>query len=697
MRKKFRYLIIFIVLVIIFRIVQKSYIFNLLNNVEWKKENIEIRIVRIDSITEDKVIYVGVYDGNNYLVVLKKNEKKYSFGDKIFVLSSCYSISKAGNPYELDYLKYLNSRNIVGRIYVDKILSEKISSNILKTIRNSMDNVIDKNLGKFSPLVKSLMYGEDDYLDDTFKEKCKSIGIGHMMCVSGTHVLYLMMDLENVIKSRKNKYINIIILIYFYLISFFSISLLRVVLMYILSFAFSKLKYYFRLGITLVIILIINPYYIFNIGIIFSFLSVISIRVFNPVILSFINVKMKIINNYISSNIALSISSQILILPFEVYYFGKIYLISVISNLFLGITISFLMKFIFYLFIFLFIPIISNFFSLILYCVCSLFCTQIDILNLLNIFIIHLPKINIVIFILYYLSLFIIMYKSRICIVYFWKYRKKAKVLLDLVIIISLLYCSFWYIYTMYLDEYVIYFNVGQGNMCLVHKGVKNIVIDCGSTQDKNAASILNNYLKAKNIQNLDLVLITHMHADHMNGVGELVDLGVGVSRVGYSKPYTKVYECEKLEQKLKENNIGIMYLMQEDKICINDIAIYIVTPPKDLVIYDSDMLNANSTVYLLENNTKRYLFMGDSTKATEKYILDNYIEKVQNIDYYQVSHHGSKTSSLREFVESINVKNAIISCKEAVYGHPDNEVLDLFLSLNIQTYITEKVGAIIF
>ena len=182
-----------------------------------------------------------------------------------------------------------------------------------------------------------------------------------------------------------------------------------------------------------------------------------------------------------------------------------------------------------------------------------------------------------------------------------------------------------------------------------------------------------------------------------MNGLEEIIEGGINVKRVGYSLPCEKVEEYLKLKSYLKKKNVGIISIEQLDNIQVNDISIISFTPPKDSFLLDKDMLNANSTVYLVKEEGKNMLFMGDSTKITEKYLLDNFLVELNNIDIYQVSHHGSKTSSLEEFVSSINISNAVISSQKAIYGHPDSEVIDLFKKLKIKMYITEEKGAIIF
>lgn len=692
------YLLLFCIL--LFRTSFSFYTFNYKYK-EWKNEKREITIINVEKIEEDIVTYVGYLDIDKVCFSVKDVDNIYSFGDKITIICSNYINTNLGNPYEFNYKRYLNSKNIALRINVSKVVNIQKNTNIIVKIRERIRSTLDSSLGDYSNIAKSLMYGDDIYLDESFKTKCKNIGIGHMMCISGAHVMFLSLAFENIIgDKRKNKYVlllNILLILYFYIISLFKLSLLRVVIINILNYIIPKKNYYFKLFLCIYLLLVINPYYVFNIGLIFSFLSVISIRVFNPVISSFINVKLKINNEYLLSNISLSISSLVLIFPFQAYYFGVICPISILSNIILSFVLSILMRFIFYSFILIFIPLISNVLFKAIYVLINMFVLEVNIIDKINIFNISVPRINVFIFIMYYLVLIILMYKSRIAIVYFWKYRKVAKYLMDGIIIFFVLYTCLWYVYTMYFDSYVVFFNVGQGNMCLIHKGVTSIVVDCGSTRENLASYVLTSFFKAKNIQNIDLVLITHMHKDHMNGIEGIIDSGINIKRVGYSLPCKNVEEYIYLKQLLKKEKIGIICLSQLDNIRINSTNITCFTPPKDYYLKDKDILNANSTVYLVKEESKNILFMGDSTKITEKYLLNNFFKELKDIDIYQVSHHGSKTSSLKDFVTSINISNAVISSQKAIYGHPDDEVLELFKNLKITTYVTEKKGAIIF
>ena len=149
---------------------------------------------------------------------------------------------------------------------------------------------------------------------------------------------------------------------------------------------------------------------------------------------------------------------------------------------------------------------------------------------------------------------------------------------------------------------------------------------------------------------------------------GEFNDLEQELIKV-LDKKKIKYYSC------IKELNIdnSKLYFLQTD-------------------IYDNE--NDNSNVIITELDGYKFMFMGDASVTTEKEILDKY--NVPDIDVLKVGHHGSKTSSSKEFINEINPKYSIISVgKNNRYGHPNKEVLNNLSDSKI--YRTDQDGSIMF
>ena len=107
---------------------------------------------------------------------------------------------------------------------------------------------------------------------------------------------------------------------------------------------------------------------------------------------------------------------------------------------------------------------------------------------------------------------------------------------------------------------------------------------------------------------------------------------------------------------------------------------------------YDNE--NDNSNVIYTELNGYKFMFMGDASSTSEKEIMNKY--NLRHIDVLKVGHHGSRTSSSKEFISEINPKYSIISVgKNNRYGHPNKEVLDNLKDSKI--YRTDQDGSIMF
>ena len=147
-------------------------------------------------------------------------------------------------------------------------------------------------------------------------------------------------------------------------------------------------------------------------------------------------------------------------------------------------------------------------------------------------------------------------------------------------------------------------------------------------------------------------------------------------------------FPCKKLELIKVLNKKKIPYYSCIKELNIDNNKLYFLQTKE----YDNE--NDNSNVIYMELNDYKFMFMGDASITTEKEILNKY--NLPNIDVLKVGHHGSKTSSGKEFIDEINPKYSIISVgKNNRYGHPNKEVLDNLKDTKI--YRTDEDGSIMF
>lgn len=652
----------------------------------------------------------------------------YKYGDVLSLRGKIVIPEKLGNLYEFDYKKYLNSKNIVAQIstYDVEVVDVKKSNIFLKIIYSFKDRVsyrIDSIMPEIeSNLFKSMLYGDDKFLDEDIKEDFEKSGLSHLLAVSGSNLAMIMMIILYISKKmNKNISVIFVVIIGYILCAFcsFEMSILRASIFLVISTSFKNkeksLNTYLKIFLSFLCIVIYNPYSVFNIGMIMSYLAVISIVMFQSKILSFLDIRLKtilgikyvkpkkfkkVIYNIVYTiilSLSFTLSVQILLFPIQIYFFNSFTLISFLSNLVIS-YIDNIFAIIGYTTILLsFIPYISNILlnttyillRVIIYI--SKFCASLDILN------ISLATPNILSLIIYYICILLLNNKKYVILYVKKSLRKIVYLCIKICYLLSIIYIFTSYIYLNYFNNYVIFFNVEQGNMALIHYNNLNVIFDIGSTKENLASNIIINYLKKKNITKIDAVVLSHFHTDHINGINEKLLDEVKIEKVIYARPKEKQEEYDTLMSCINKRNISKIEVTKGENIQIGNMNIYFVSPDVNKKIEADDIANANSLVSFVTVKNKKILFMGDATKETEEYILNKNINDLNSIDFYQVGHHGSKTSSKDEFISKLNINTAIISAKKKVYNHPSEETLNTLFNHNISVKITEKDGAVKF
>ena len=739
-KKKKRLCIIIILAILVIRSFYVIYVYEFKYSTDENNKSIYVKIIEKQKETDEKISYLVEFENRNFLMNIYKNNQehnieKYKEKDILKIRGKIVIPEVLNNPYEFNYKRYLNSQNIIGTISVynaKKVGNNKgINLNILLIFREKLLEKSEEFLDTDEKaLFNSIICGIKDYSEDEIQEYFKESGSSHFLSISGTHIVYFLYILELFI-SRFNKtlkkYIKVIFIILFNLMIGYQVSLIRASFMYIVtSFTQDNKRKNKLVNLLLcaVILMLYNPYVIFNSSFIFSFLSIIGIQILSPLISSYFDViilkafglkyigcefnnfsKIKkatySIMQYIFKNISFVLSVQVTTLPFQMYFFCNVNFVTILSNLILTPLITFEYIIGFLSLILVYIPYVLD--TLLLANKTVLSCIIFLVKNLSNLdaLKISVVKPDILSILIYYVILSSLLFSKYLYKFFSIPKVKRIKKISRKVTIFLILYIISMYIKILFFEEYVYFFNVGQGNMALLHKQNTNIIVDLGSTSEGIASNVLINFLKAKNIKKIDMIIVTHMHADHMNGVEEVIK-NVKVSKVLFSnfenKGETKNSEFEKM---VKEEKIAVINIASGDNILYKDFKIYVLTPPQNKIIMSSDILNSNSLCFVISKGEHNYLFMGDATKETEKYIFNNknysdeVYDKLNMLDAIQIGHHGSNTSTSELLLQSINPCIAVISSKKKNFGHPSSETLEILDKFKFDVKITELVGAI--
>lgn len=689
--------------------------------VEKYKED-DNKISYIVKLNNDKFI-LNVYMKNKYddkkdfSGEKVKEIKSYKYGDCITISGKIVIPELLGNIGEFDYKKYLNSKDICGIInayeveYVDNI-GNKIMNFIYSFKQNISDSIDEKLPSKEAELLKSMLYGDTKNLDEDIKEHFNEIGISHITAVSGSNLNILLLILSLVcykLKTRRKIYliIQICIISFFCILAGLELSVIRAAIMngitIVCKYKNVKLSTEKILLITLYLMTILNPFRIYNIGMIFSFLAILGLVFFSKRIYNFFeskikwNIKNKRLTKflcYISNILSITISVNILVLPLSIYSFNKVSLMFVLSNLLvstlatciniLGITSIILTK----------IPLISTASYFILELLLKLVIYISEVLNNIN-FSIKIKAFPIFLLVIYYTYILLVCIKFRSNRKYIKRSLDKIKKKIIVCFVISIIITC---IYNIFLNNYIYFFNVGQGEMAIIKEKDTVIMVDSGSITN-NTSYIFEAYMKKENIQKIDALVISHFHSDHINGIKEIIKL-CKIDCLIYAYPYDiQSEEYINLIQSLEKENIKQILVKAGDNINIDKIKIDILFPTNKYISVSNEIdenENANSLVANFNINNKNYLFMGDALKESEEYVIQELKNKnIDNIEIIKIGHHGSKTSTSENFIQNILPKFAVISCKKKVYNHPSSDTIYTLNKYSVKTYITEKVGGL--
>ncbi|UBL05546.1 ComEC/Rec2 family competence protein [Clostridium perfringens] len=233
------------------------------------------------------------------------------------------------------------------------------------------------------------------------------------------------------------------------------------------------------------------------------------------------------------------------------------------------------------------------------------------------------------------------------------------------------------------------YMDVGQGDAAYIKVNGNDILIDAGPRS--NSKELLEQ-LKAKNIDDFELVIATHPHEDHIGG---MVDVFKEYEVKAFYSPKithtTKTYE--NLVKAVKDEGLKTKELKGGMVIDLGEGAKFeVFTPQKS----EYEELNDYSPIMKLSFGDTSYLFTDDAEKLAEEEALAKYKNSLDS-DVIKFGHHGSSSSSSNAFIEAVSPKYGIISCaKDNKYGHPHRETLDIIKKYNIKTFRTDTDGEII-
>ena len=607
--------------------------------------------------SEDKITYYI----DDLILYDYKMDIEYEIGDYVLIKGKIKIPDKNTLPNLFNYKLYLYSLNIHYIVSIEDIKRIDKKPPLLYLFKRKLKNYLCKYHKKEYML--TFILGDNSNISNDVKNSYSINGISHLFSLSGMHVTIISLILLFLLKKLFKEKYSLMIVYVFFLFFLFLTGFLKSIIRATFLFFIVTIRNHFKLKISVIkvlyvfflIMILINPYNIFNVSFKFSYIVTFYLILFS-----------KIISN-------------------QKNYFVKLFLTSLISNL---ASIPIVSNNYFQINLFtcflniIFVPLVTFIvfpFSLIVLFIKPLeflLIFFIKILEKLSLFfmkykmIVIIPNMSVFCIIMYYLLITFILYKIK----------NKEYIYIFLIVLFL-----FIHINNYKYKKSITFIDVKQGDSTLININGKAILIDTGGVKNYE---IVNNqtipYMKSLGITKISALILTHADFDHMGEAQKIVS-NFKVEKVIFNCGEYNELEKELIKVLIKKK---ISYYSCIKELNIDNNKLYFLQTKE----YDNE--NDNSNVIYIEIDGYKFLFMGDAGVDKEKDILEKY--NITNIDVLKVGHHGSKTSSGKEFIDEINPKYSIISVgKNNRYGHPNKEVLNNLEGSKI--YRTDKNGSIMF
>lgn len=230
--------------------------------------------------------------------------------------------------------------------------------------------------------------------------------------------------------------------------------------------------------------------------------------------------------------------------------------------------------------------------------------------------------------------------------------------------------------------------DVGQGESVILTSDGETALVDCGSSNSyKDPGGLAADTLHSMGVRELSAVVVTHYHADHTNGLYEVLRR-IPVQTIYLPDIEDEYGVRERLVSLAEEKGAQVTYVTKETADTLGDTVLTIYPP-----VQSGGDLNELGLTALASAGDFDLLITGDMSGSTEKKLVETYA--LPDIEVLVVSHHGSRYSSNIRFLKSVTPEAAVISVGDNNYGHPSEETLQRLLAVGVDIWRTDQQGTI--
>lgn len=663
------------------------------------------------------IYYPADEDTNGEPGLLKTNQVQQldlAPGDVLLLQGQLSQPSGKRNPGGFDYRLYLKSQSIDGLLTVEPENIERIGQERsiyyqILAIKKTLEHQSDVNFSEdVSDLLKGVVFGEKNINEDLAR-RFQDAGVTHVLSVSGLHVGYVFLALSLLLMAiRINKRYWMLFLtpalLFYVALTGFAPPVIRAAIMLLCVTAGQGLHRerdaLNQLCLAGLVILVIWPAQLFQAGFQLSMGAVLGIVLFYaPLLYAYEKhrnkkrVHYKIKPGPVVQGLVLTFCATVGTLPILLYHFKSFTLISFFSNLLVVPLIGvFLLIGMGFLVIISIVPFAAPALSVPVTFLGESIIVVLDGINDLgavaNFLWVNRGGLSLAETGLFLLLVFMISG-------YFYlrqPYVRRTVVSLALVLVLIVMATPLFP-----KNLVVTVLDVGQGDSILIETpGGLTYLVDGGGylfeRSNRVSDRVLYPALYSKNIHELDAIFLTHNHVDHSQGVEELIFDGYPVKNLFMSVQTNN-------EQLLNQQLVPVSLLKKGSVIEGSDgVTISVHNPEGQISPKADEEQNNASLVMTVSYKNTNLLLCGDIEAEVEKQLVAELqaLSTERDFQIIKIPHHGSKTSSTREFIQAIDPEMAVISVgANNSFDHPSDEVMDRLNEEVITALRTDQQGAV--
>lgn len=609
-------------------------------------------------------------------------------GDKI---SAEVEYSKPEVTRDFDFFTYYRAKGI----FLDARVLDDVESEICKSIPPKLipvyirkaisDKLADLFEGRELGFIKALLTGDRSDLPQSAQFALSNAGMSHIISVSGMHVLFFSSMILFALGNRRlSAFIAIPAMLFFVLITGAAPSAIRAFVMQSMVLVARLVKRdedsLTSLSAALLLLLISNPYCIEDIGLQLSFLATLGMILYLPGIQRKVyqifpkrhrpNKIIKLIVNNLSTTLSANILTVIPVLM----YFGRISFISPIAN----ILSLWMVTTIFYLGIFcvsaafIWLPIARALAKVLSGCIRYVYAVA-SLSMRVPFAVVDVLDPFIMIWVVF-----------TALLIFYWMIKKKEQYINIVVFSVAAITLSFSLLFSELLltdhDMSITVLDVGQGQSIVISSGTYTAVIDCGGNRYPGAGNIATKHLLNNNRLKMDLLILTHTHSDHINGLEELMD---NIDIITAVVPDTEA--TSETAKYLTEQQVDVICVDESHYVNMGNCTITLFRP-----IVKKSGEEENMCV-MISSGDFRALVTGDAAHISERILIER--EDLPNINLFVAGHHGSTSSTGDLLLDTVTPEVVVISVGHNSYGHPSSKTIDRLRDRGIHIYRTDLQG----